>query len=667
MKRYFLISLICINSLAAYPNKEHIVERGETIESIATKYNIDVEMIVNHNPSVAELFYTGMSIVIPDGKNDDLSANKSLSTNTSLESTKQTVDNDKNALYSTSITVAEKKSADYYLPTYDQVRISGSEGHLNSDNENIFKNLINKSKDVDYRNAKTNKNNKKLFKALALMQSGKIEKAVDEMEKIAGGNYNSIEAKQEACYQLLFFKQFGTFDYKNSHNYLINPKIISANTFPTNYTLKDRNLKKQFSKDISIEDCDKKIQVSLLPFTGNFSKGLAEHIFDYSHDQSYYKTILKEFDFRLRNGIVTSKKVAFGKPYLYSNPIHRTVSFYTLMPYLKSVLDEKSVYLRSANEIYNIGESIVKKHGKSMNYDAIFYFCLAALKGDSRGVPSIVEYASKVYAPNGKIDSSTDAKSLMAIIDDVIETKEFNVYKTALTEMNGRIGKVKMNLAEREDKIRQQRLAEERERKRIESVRKQQMWAGIAQVALGAIGNALDTYAQVKTAKAVGSSGKYNGYSGTSYGRVGSLAAQMEQPGYFQNVQQQLMQISMQQVYEQDQREYQAMRQNYLNIGKDLSYMEYCMIKGQAIQDMKNEGYDTSTNQNTTTESNKPSSNVPDKKKNSCGVCGGKGYIVKTVANFGITNERWCEECGRTVINGHYHETCNVCKGKKFF
>ena len=56
------------------------------------------------------------------------------------------------------------------------------------------------------------------------------------------------------------------------------------------------------------------------------------------------------------------------------------------------------------------------------------------------------------------------------------------------------------------------------------------------------------------------------------------------------------------------------------------------------------------------------SSSAPGQKKK-CGFCGGKGSIIKSVANYGIKADKYCDECQKTVSNGHYHETCTHCHG----
>ena len=49
-----------------------------------------------------------------------------------------------------------------------------------------------------------------------------------------------------------------------------------------------------------------------------------------------------------------------------------------------------------------------------------------------------------------------------------------------------------------------------------------------------------------------------------------------------------------------------------------------------------------------------------------CGLCNGTGKIEDSVANFGITDKKWCPECGEYRINGHYHKTCPSCRGKGY-
>lgn len=75
-------------------------------------------------------------------------------------------------------------------------------------------------------------------------------------------------------------------------------------------------------------------------------------------------------------------------------------------------------------------------------------------------------------------------------------------------------------------------------------------------------------------------------------------------------------------------------------------------------------GYSSSSSSEDS-ESDGAETNLPSKPKSasSCGACGGKGYTIEYVANYGIDKRPYCEECGKTVTSGHYHRTCTRCGG----
>lgn len=56
-------------------------------------------------------------------------------------------------------------------------------------------------------------------------------------------------------------------------------------------------------------------------------------------------------------------------------------------------------------------------------------------------------------------------------------------------------------------------------------------------------------------------------------------------------------------------------------------------------------------------------SNIYNKTKGKCGTCGGKGYIVKYTAGFGLSTQEYCEECGKNMSSTHYHHKCPSCDG----
>lgn len=56
------MAFLCFNATA----KEHIIERGETLESVALMYNVTTEEIIIANPALKDMFFAGMVIEIPD-------------------------------------------------------------------------------------------------------------------------------------------------------------------------------------------------------------------------------------------------------------------------------------------------------------------------------------------------------------------------------------------------------------------------------------------------------------------------------------------------------------------------------------------------------------------------------------------------------------------------
>lgn len=70
----------------------------------------------------------------------------------------------------------------------------------------------------------------------------------------------------------------------------------------------------------------------------------------------------------------------------------------------------------------------------------------------------------------------------------------------------------------------------------------------------------------------------------------------------------------------------------------------------------------TSTSTTTTYGGGSPHSSSGRQKKE-CGACGGKGWIPETKGVVSFGNDKWCDECKKTVPSNHYHAECPSCKG----
>lgn len=67
MNRLIIIMFMACFAICTFgqSTKTHVVQRGETIKSVATKYGVSEDDIVRANPDVAEYFFVGMKLNIP--------------------------------------------------------------------------------------------------------------------------------------------------------------------------------------------------------------------------------------------------------------------------------------------------------------------------------------------------------------------------------------------------------------------------------------------------------------------------------------------------------------------------------------------------------------------------------------------------------------------------
>lgn len=91
-----MIAMITIILLCAIPTfaqsiKKHVVERGETLASIAEKYGVSQEEITKLNPDAAQFVYVGMELTVPGKANTATVNTDEASVNTeSVEKQKNT-------------------------------------------------------------------------------------------------------------------------------------------------------------------------------------------------------------------------------------------------------------------------------------------------------------------------------------------------------------------------------------------------------------------------------------------------------------------------------------------------------------------------------------------------------------------------------------------------
>lgn len=69
MKKLLTIAVMLLSFTALMAQQiTHTIQRGETIESIAQKYNVSVDALKKANPDISELFFVGLKLNIPNAQ-----------------------------------------------------------------------------------------------------------------------------------------------------------------------------------------------------------------------------------------------------------------------------------------------------------------------------------------------------------------------------------------------------------------------------------------------------------------------------------------------------------------------------------------------------------------------------------------------------------------------
>lgn len=116
--------LVCIMTIvamnvAAQSVTIHTVQRGETIESIASKYKVSVEDIKRANPNAGDFFYAGMKLNIPSKKESlEVRQNVSELTNSSVPTENNTSFNSQQSVQPTQSSYTEMTSKESKANTW---------------------------------------------------------------------------------------------------------------------------------------------------------------------------------------------------------------------------------------------------------------------------------------------------------------------------------------------------------------------------------------------------------------------------------------------------------------------------------------------------------------------------------------------------------------------
>lgn len=95
-----LICTVCMLSMAQNQTITHVVQRGETLESIAEYYKVSVEDINKANPNADGIVYVGMKLNIPT--NSNTSIKKDIVVSKDYQRTNETSTTNQNVVTTTS-------------------------------------------------------------------------------------------------------------------------------------------------------------------------------------------------------------------------------------------------------------------------------------------------------------------------------------------------------------------------------------------------------------------------------------------------------------------------------------------------------------------------------------------------------------------------------------
>lgn len=102
IKNFIFSILFCAVSICAMAQDKtvtHVVQRGETIESIAKQYNVSVDDIYHANPNAEGLMYAGLKLIIPvsDSYSNQQTSTSDSSNNTIAYSQNNSTDAENNS------------------------------------------------------------------------------------------------------------------------------------------------------------------------------------------------------------------------------------------------------------------------------------------------------------------------------------------------------------------------------------------------------------------------------------------------------------------------------------------------------------------------------------------------------------------------------------------
>lgn len=277
-----------------------------------------------------------------------------------------------------------------------------------------------------------------------------------------------------------------------------------------------------------------------------------------------------------------------------------------------------------ANKLYSKAVNMMRKSSLELFFDKVYesddymnktmaiYLLRSALWGNWDAMNNLIIISAKDIKRSNSSSNFNWSKELCELPEVFHGIKEFKQYNSMIDSYKVLFDDVFAGyMAENVEHIKQlereQRIKEAKDAEK--KARRSEFWGNIGRAFVDAVMDGLNSYAQtLNNGNAYNSNMNNYGLpnhsvtngdpSSYNYNTCGPLAAQMSQPGYFQNQYAQLMQLSMSQVQQQEMNEFFQVRESLQRSGKDITLDEYRTLKGQAIMDLKSQNIDIIDDQN---------------------------------------------------------------------
>ena len=230
-------------------------------------------------------------------------------------------------------------------------------------------------------------------------------------------------------------------------------------------------------------------------------------------------------------------------------------------------------------------EADKNKHTQADNtIRAIFYYTRAALYGSFEGFQNLIRIYCETYSPSDDRELLTNVFNLHVLrhlCPTLRDMKGFKDFLYLLEPLEPEINETYKIYKDALEKKNREEAWANYLKKKEKKERRNRFWTGMAQSALNALGQTASMmYNQNRYVNGAVQTQmpQFNGFGGV--GASGNMDYLLDP------------RFAVAQVQAQELQDYQRVRESYQRMGRDLTLDEFRLLKGQAIMDLKEQGYD---------------------------------------------------------------------------